>query len=73
MAMVDGFHWFVYDFGDYDALLDFKLSSIDSPIFDAVIAFVVQLVYCWRIWLLSKWRVFPCIIAFVSLSVCAQV
>jgi len=66
MVMVDCFEWFVYDFGNYENLRMFKLSSIDSPILNGVIIFLVQLVYCWRIWVLSKWRVLPGVIAFVG-------
>jgi len=66
MVMVDCFEWFVYEFGNYKNLFMFKLSSIDSPILNGVIEFLVQLVYCWHIWVLSKWRILPGIIAFVG-------
>ncbi|KAF5350065.1 hypothetical protein D9756_009073 [Leucocoprinus leucothites] len=72
MVMADAFEWYVYNFGDYDHLLDFAFAGIDSPILDGVIAFVVQLVYCWRIWVLSEWRVLPGVIAFLSLVGCAN-
>jgi len=66
MVMVNCFEWFVYDFGNYRNLFMFKLSSVISLFFNGVIVFLVQLVYCWRIWVLSKWRILPGVVAFVS-------
>ncbi|KAF9449208.1 hypothetical protein P691DRAFT_667915, partial [Macrolepiota fuliginosa MF-IS2] len=66
MTMVDAFNWFVYNFGNYEAMLDFGIASIDSPFMDGLIAFIVQLVYCWRVRVLSQWRVLPAIIAFLA-------
>ncbi len=66
MTMKDAFHWFVFNFGNYDALLHSGLSGIDAPVMDGIIAIIVQFVYCWRVWVLSKWRVFPAFIALVS-------
>lgn len=65
MTMKDAFNWFVFNFGSYDALLHSGLSGIDAPVMDGIIAIIVQFVYCWRVWVLSKWRVFPAIIALV--------
>jgi hypothetical protein len=64
--MDDVFFWFGYNFNDAMALYGFHLSTIDLAILDAIIAFVVQLVYCWGIWRLSQWRVAPALISFVS-------
>jgi hypothetical protein len=65
--MVDAFHWFVYNFGNTEALSDLSMAGIDGPVLDGVIALIVQLVYCWRIWVLSGQRpVLPAIIALVS-------
>lgn len=65
MTMVDGFRWFVFNFGNYEAMLDFGVAGIDSPFMDGLIALIVQLVYGWRIWVLSKWRLVPILIGFV--------
>ncbi|KXN92500.1 hypothetical protein AN958_07447 [Leucoagaricus sp. SymC.cos] len=71
LVIADAFHWFVYNFGDYNGLLDLAYSSIDGPILDSFIAFVVQLVYCWRIWVLSRRRIaIPAIIALCALVSC---
>jgi hypothetical protein len=68
MSMADAFHWFVYGFGDPTRLLDINLASINVPVFDALVAFIVQLVYCWRVWVLGRWRLVPVIIAFVRIG-----
>ncbi|KAJ3566615.1 hypothetical protein NP233_g6894 [Leucocoprinus birnbaumii] len=67
IALSDGFEWFVYHFGEYDSLLDYFNLNISNPIADSIIAFPVQLVYCWRIWVLSGWRLLPSVIAFSAL------
>jgi hypothetical protein len=64
VTIADAFHWYVYNFGNYDAILDFPITN--APIFDAIIAIVVQLTYCWRIWTMSDWKVLPIMIALVS-------
>lgn len=66
MTMVDAFNWFIYNFGNYDALLEFGVASIDSPLMDGLIAFIVQIVYCWRVRVLSGWNIIPAIIALVG-------
>lgn len=69
LAMVDAFHWFVYNFGNTTALSDLSMAGIDGPILDGIIALIVQSVYCWRIWVLSGRKVvLPGIIALVSFS-----
>lgn len=65
LIMNDAFNKYVYHFGDYDALLESTFSGTDGPVLDALIAMVVQFVYCWRIWVLSNRKVLPCIIGFV--------
>ncbi|KAJ3566613.1 hypothetical protein NP233_g6891 [Leucocoprinus birnbaumii] len=67
LALCDGFEWFVYHFGDYNSLVDYYNAAISNPIADSIIAFPVQLVYCWRIWVLSGWRLLPSAIAFLAL------
>ncbi|KXN92498.1 hypothetical protein AN958_07445 [Leucoagaricus sp. SymC.cos] len=67
LSMVDAFHWFVYNFGNGDALLDLEMAGFDGPLLDGIIAFMVQLMYCWRIWVLSRRRaILPAIIAFLA-------
>ncbi len=62
----DVFFWFVYNFGDFGKLSQFHW-GFDVPILDAIIGFIFQLVYCWRIWALSGWKIVPVLLALVSL------
>lgn len=66
LTVDDIFFWFVYNFGDAQKLLAFHW-AFDIPALDAVIGFIVQAVYCWRIWVLSGWRLLPILTAVVSL------
>jgi len=66
MTMDDIFFWYVYNFGNYNALRDFNMATIDGPLIDAIVMFTVQLVYSWRVWMLGRWRVVPAIAIFVS-------
>lgn len=65
-SMDDTFFYFVYGFGDVQRLFDLHW-AFDVPTLDAVIGLVVQGVYCWRIWVLSGWRIIPIFSALVSL------
>ncbi|KAF5350108.1 hypothetical protein D9756_009064 [Leucocoprinus leucothites] len=71
MAMDDIFYWYVYNFGNYSALLEFNIATIDGPFLDALIMITVQLVYCWRVWVLGRWRVVPIIASFLAFVSCA--
>lgn len=46
----DAFQWFVYGFGNMVTLFKPFTAFIDNPIMDGLIALVVQLFFCWRIW-----------------------
>ncbi|KAL9715563.1 hypothetical protein Ac2012v2_000004 [Leucoagaricus gongylophorus] len=70
MSVADGFHWFVYGYGNLERLGEYYLANFDSPIISSLIAVISQGVYCWRIHHLSRWRISPFIIAFTS---CCQV
>ncbi|KAI0742420.1 hypothetical protein C8Q80DRAFT_1273096 [Daedaleopsis nitida] len=70
MVTADAFHWFVFGFGNMNRLDDTFLNSWDVPFLDAIITTVVQVFYCWRIWVLRKSLVFPIIIFLVSLTQC---
>ncbi|KAF5350067.1 hypothetical protein D9756_009071 [Leucocoprinus leucothites] len=65
LTMDDIFFWFVYNYGDYSALLRFNIASICGPFLDAIITFTVQLVYCWRLRVIGKWKIVP-VLALVS-------
>ncbi len=66
MSIADGFHWFVYGYGDLGKLGEFHLANIDSPIMCSIIALISQGVYCWRIYHLSRWKSLMLIIGLVS-------
>lgn len=67
-TVADGFHWFVFGFGDMNKLGEFFLANFDSPMMSAVIALVVQGMYAWRVYHLSKLRVITGVICLVRLS-----
>ncbi|KAF5345953.1 hypothetical protein D9756_010918 [Leucocoprinus leucothites] len=69
LVMTDIFSWYVYNFGNYETLFRFSVSPIDGPLLDSIIMLTVQLVYCWRLWVLGGWKVLPAVattLAFVS-------
>ncbi len=66
-SMDDTFFYFVYGFGNVERLFELHW-AFDVPTIDAVIGLIVQGVYCWRIWVLSGWRVIPIFSALVSLD-----
>ncbi|KAJ7172896.1 hypothetical protein C8R43DRAFT_977830 [Mycena crocata] len=70
LVTVDAFHWFVYGFGNMDRLNDTFLNSWDVPLLDSVISLVVQVFYCWRIYILRKSFIFPVLITLVSVTQC---
>lgn len=65
--MEDAFYWFAYNFGDMNKFVRAHLVGIDAAVFDSLISVLVQFVYLWRIWKLSKWRAIPIITAGVGL------
>ncbi|KXN91145.1 hypothetical protein AN958_02829 [Leucoagaricus sp. SymC.cos] len=66
MTVADGFHWFVYGYGNMDRLGEYYLANFDSPILCSIIALISQGVYCWRIYHLSQWKVPTFIIALAA-------
>ncbi|KAJ6549827.1 hypothetical protein B0H19DRAFT_1159817 [Mycena capillaripes] len=70
LVTADAFHWFVFGFGNMDRLNDTFLNSWDVPLLDSVISLVVQIFYCWRIYVLRKSFVFPVLITLVSVTQC---
>ncbi|KAF9447787.1 hypothetical protein P691DRAFT_819590 [Macrolepiota fuliginosa MF-IS2] len=69
MSVADGFHWFVFGYGDIRKLGEYYLANFDSPIMGSVIALISQGVYCWRIYHLSRWKV-PTMV--ITLAACSQ-
>ncbi|KAH9987450.1 hypothetical protein BJV74DRAFT_841722 [Russula compacta] len=50
----DVYYWFMAGFGDLEGLKKSKFSPIDIPTMDAFISLIVQVFFCFRIWLLSQ-------------------
>ncbi|KAJ6504995.1 hypothetical protein C8R45DRAFT_1090757 [Mycena sanguinolenta] len=65
MITADGFHWFVYGFGNV-LVDDAFLNPWDVPFLDSIIALVVQVFYCWRIYVLRGGVVIPVVILLIS-------
>jgi len=71
MFTADIFHWFVFGFGNMDKLDENFLNAWDVPFCAAVISLVVQVFYCWRIYVLrNKALIVPVIILAISLMQC---
>lgn len=49
----DAMQWFSIGYGNMIALSKPQYSAIDAPIIDAIISLVVQIFFCWRIWVCS--------------------
>ncbi|KAI0280488.1 hypothetical protein BGY98DRAFT_963681 [Russula aff. rugulosa BPL654] len=52
----DVYYWFIEGFGNVERLQDSHFAPIDIPIIHALISFIVQVYFCYRIWVLSKRR-----------------
>ena len=68
LATHDAFQWFAYGFGNMITLAMPSTSSIDAPIMDGVLALIVQLFFCWRIYVLSKSWFFSGAISLVAIT-----
>ncbi|KAF8058984.1 hypothetical protein FPV67DRAFT_1675970 [Lyophyllum atratum] len=68
LASADAFHWYASGYGDMRALTDTFISPLDVPILDGILAFVVQLFFCWRIWVLQRSMWLPISVVLVSVA-----
>ncbi|KAF9458912.1 hypothetical protein BDZ94DRAFT_1269418 [Collybia nuda] len=66
LSTADAFHWFVYGFGNMNTLATAYISPIDAPIMNSLMAYMVQLFYGWRLWVLSKSRILVAVIVFIG-------
>ncbi|SJK98214.1 uncharacterized protein ARMOST_01475 [Armillaria ostoyae] len=64
----DAFAMFGYGFGDIEALTRMNFNWLTIPIMSAAVAFVGQVFYAYRIFILSKSRVVPIFVICVSLT-----
>ncbi|KAF5352507.1 hypothetical protein D9756_006278 [Leucocoprinus leucothites] len=73
MMMEDLFFWFVHNFDNYSMVAsEFHLVTIDGLVLDALIMFIAQLVYCWRLKELGQWMILPAATAFLALVSCVS-
>ncbi|KAF8067843.1 hypothetical protein FPV67DRAFT_1669720 [Lyophyllum atratum] len=68
LASADAYHWVAKGYGNILALNDPFISPFDNPILDGILAFVVQVFFCWRIWVLQKSIWLPLIVLLVSMA-----
>ncbi len=50
----DVYHWYAAGYGNLEMLNDVNFSPFDTPMLGAIIAFIVQLFFSYRIWSLKK-------------------
>ncbi|KAJ6559987.1 hypothetical protein B0H19DRAFT_840686, partial [Mycena capillaripes] len=67
MSAYDAFQTFGYGFGSLSALGSIGLSWFTSPVITAIVSFIVQSFYAFRLHALSKSRIIPFLIVAVSL------
>ncbi|TFL00613.1 hypothetical protein BDV98DRAFT_605254 [Pterulicium gracile] len=66
LATWDGFEWFVLGWGNAERLLIPFSAPVNSPLFDAVTALLVQGYYCWRIYILSRVKWWPALLLLLT-------
>ena len=54
MTGADVYHWFIEGFGDFGSFRGTHYTVIDIGLMGTVIAFMVQMYFCYRIWTLTK-------------------
>ncbi|EPQ52273.1 hypothetical protein GLOTRDRAFT_132391 [Gloeophyllum trabeum ATCC 11539] len=66
LITVDYFDAFIYHYGDIRALTSYYNTWFSVTIMCGVVAATVQSVFAWRIWVLSKSRIVPCLIVLLA-------
>jgi hypothetical protein len=63
-AGADAYYWFCSGFGNLEHFNTTYISPFDTPMIGAVVAFIVQLFYCHRIWKLrtNRWHILTCVV-----------
>jgi hypothetical protein len=54
MVIYDMYRWFVSGFGSILALGNVQLSSVDTPMMGSFVAAIVQMFYCYRIYMINE-------------------
>ncbi|KAJ8083422.1 hypothetical protein AAF712_011876 [Marasmius tenuissimus] len=68
MITHDAFQNFVYGFGRMTALDELQVLWFDTAIVDGIVAFAVQTYFAYRIYLLSRSKIIPCLAFAVALT-----
>lgn len=69
LIAADLYYWFVTGFGDMLRFADPHYSWIHTPVMGSIMALIVQLFFCYRIWIINKSSLWWCIvIAVVSVT-----
>ncbi|KAK0212262.1 hypothetical protein DFS33DRAFT_1376776 [Desarmillaria ectypa] len=68
LATHDAFAGFGYGFGDIEAVTDMHFDWLTVPIMSAAVAFVGQVFYAYRIFILSRSQIVPIFVTCVSLT-----
>ncbi|THV00212.1 hypothetical protein K435DRAFT_751372 [Dendrothele bispora CBS 962.96] len=68
LASVDSYHWFAAGFGNMKTLDDPYISAFDSPFLGGIIALMVQLFFCHRIWILHRSYIIVTVVAAMSFT-----
>ncbi|KAJ7032196.1 hypothetical protein C8F04DRAFT_1396785 [Mycena alexandri] len=66
---IDAFNTFGYRFGDPSALATTEFAWLVAPVFQGIVACIVQSFYAYRLYQLSKSRVVPSILVFAALVI----
>ncbi|KAF9460300.1 hypothetical protein BDZ94DRAFT_1311672 [Collybia nuda] len=66
LTTADAFHWFAYGFGNMNILGTAYISPVDAPIMNSFMAYMVQLFYGWRLWILSQSRTLVAVILIIG-------
>ncbi|THU89213.1 hypothetical protein K435DRAFT_841915 [Dendrothele bispora CBS 962.96] len=67
LMLVDNYRWFANGFGNLSGLNNPLISPFYAPMTDSVVGLMVQIFYCYRIWILRRSIWLPVIIAMFSL------
>jgi hypothetical protein len=63
-SAADVFYWFGSGYGNLEHLNSVYISPFDTPLLGSIVAFIVQLFFCYRIWTLRKsdWYIVMCVV-----------
>ncbi|KAF8058985.1 hypothetical protein FPV67DRAFT_1454994 [Lyophyllum atratum] len=68
LVAVDSYRWFASGYGDMREMAAPLISPFNVPILDGLLAFIVQVLFCWRIGVLQKSVWLPSIVLVVAMA-----